>query len=291
MSLLDELLPPVEHDETLLEAWPLLELDCGASTHVSATSLTMYARCPEQWRRRYLLGEKEPPKGHLVWGTAHHRAAEHNYQQKIDSHEDVPVGEVEEVFAAAVDREVDAAGGESQVEWDSSKGAADVKDRGVRLARAYREQAAPFVQPVQVEQRFDVFVPGVPVPVIGYLDVVCDGRLVEMKTASRKMTEPKPQHRAQAGIYQMAAHLPVHFHVGAKTKEPGVYTPAGDPGLEVPFTPGGLERTERWVRMVCDRIVADYRRHGAVEPWLGAVAQSDNPCGWCGYRGSCGWWR
>ena len=60
--------------------WPMAELP-----HISATSLRMFKRCPEQYRRRYLLGEKVPPAANMIWGSADHAAIGYNLAQKIDT--------------------------------------------------------------------------------------------------------------------------------------------------------------------------------------------------------------
>jgi hypothetical protein len=85
--------------------------------HLSASSLTMYHRCREQFRQRYILKHKEPPKGYLVWGAAHDGALGHNFIQKIESHKDLPASEVKEFFAKTVDEQIDLLGGEGEIQW------------------------------------------------------------------------------------------------------------------------------------------------------------------------------
>lgn len=262
--------------------------------HLSASSLTMYVRCREQWRARYLEGRKQPPKGYQLWGTADSRAAEHNFRQKIQSHQDVPVAEVEEAFAVAVDELVDEAGGESQVEWDDgSPSAASVKDAGVKLAAAYHEKAAPLVQPVGVEQRIEIVVPDVAVPVVGYLDVETADVVVERKTAKQKFQQGRPSgdYTAQARVYQLATGKPVHWHVSTKTKLPAVYTPQDEPGLELPYTGAWAAATERWVASTVRAILADLEAFGPDGPWPGSRAVKQAPCGFCGYQPQCAWWQ
>lgn len=263
--------------------------------HLSASSLTMWHRCREQFRYRYVEGRKEPPKGYQVWGSADSAAAEFNYEQKVDTHEDVPVSEVEEFFVNAVDAEVDKFGGAGEVQWDTSaKTPADVKDRGVKLAALYRTQVSPSVQPVAAEQRFEITVPGVAVPVIGYPDVETEAVVVERKTASKKFSNNAPagNYVAQVRIYQLARLKPVDFHVSTKTATPAVYTPLDVDGerLQVPFSAAQNERTERWVQTTVRGILSDLETFGPDGPWPGSEALMNTPCGWCGFRDKCAWW-
>lgn len=280
------------NEQTLEEAWPFIALDrCGIATHLSASSLTMYHRCREQFRLRYLLGYKSPPVGYLLWGDAHHGTFERNFEQKISSEKDLPVGELKDWFVTRVDELVDEAGGDGEVRWESSSHA-KVKDEGVKLVQAYREQAAPGVQPVAVEERFDLFVDEVPVPVIGYIDVVEQARMIDEKTASRKSTVPNGQQAAQFGVYQLAKPLPLHMHLCTKTKTPGVFTPAEEPGLEVPFSAERNARTVRWVQNTVQAILADYHKFGLEGPWPGSHTLAQSPCGWCSFKANdCAWWK
>lgn len=283
MSALRELLdlPPAELD------WP-----DGLPAHLSASSLTMFARCREQFRERYVLGRKDPPKGYMLWGTADHRALDVNWAQKVESHEDIPVAEVQEAFAVALDDEVDRAGGESEVEWKADRDAASVKDRGVQLVATYHRHASPLVQPIALpEQRFELAIPGVPVPLIGYIDVEQEHVILDRKTKGRKVTGPGGQELMQGRIYQLHRPKPVHWHVSTKTKTPGIYTPVEEPGLEAGWSHAYDVETVTWVQHTVADIAADMARWGPDQPWAGAKARLDSPCGWCGYRAACPWWQ
>ena len=101
--------------EELATDWPP-ELD-----HISASSVKMAARCPEQWRQRYVLGRKTPPAAALVLGRADHAAVEHSMVQKQTSFVDLPVTEVKDKFIAVVDDEIDRDGGYAELEVRDGK--------------------------------------------------------------------------------------------------------------------------------------------------------------------------
>ena len=241
-----------------------------------------------------MLGKKERPNVNMLWGSADSGAAEHNYRQKIQTEKDVPVEEVREQFASTFDEFVEQAGGDGEVRWEKSGGHATVKDRGVALAAAYHLTAAPRVQPIAVEERIEVSIPGVPIPVIGYPDVETAGTLIERKTSARKFTTPAGNYLAQARIYQLgiAKPKPVHWHVSTKPAPPAVYTPLEEPTLETAWSQHEMDVTARWVRSTAEAIAADMRQFGPDREWPGAMATRESPCSWCGFRDhGCPWWQ
>jgi hypothetical protein len=256
--------------------------------HLSASQITMFQRCPEQWRQRYLLGKIERPGAALVWGAADHFAHEQNFRQKITSHTDLDIGDVKDAFAAGFEKAIDRNGGTSEIVWGDDD-PADIKDKGVLLVEAYHRQVSPTVQPTQVEQRFEARIPGVPVPVVGFIDVETDVAGIERKTAKAKTTTVKPGWRIQGLLYQSVIRKPVDWHVSVKKKTPGVYTPATDIGLRLDANPAIIAATAHLVKNAADTLVAFYTTFGPDEPWPGAITH-DWACSYCGFRKSCAWW-
>lgn len=264
--------------------------------HLSATSLSMASRCPEQFRHRYILGEKAPPFGALVWGDADHYAIEQSMRAKIDTHEDWPVEDVLDAFMTRLRQSVDEHGGELEIDWGRSN-LDEVKDLGARLVHTYHKQVSPLVQPVRVEQKVELTTAGLPVVVIGYLDLETQASVIDRKTSSRKIQRPKPEHRLQGAIYQAATLKPMEWHVGTKTKLPAVYTSRDLPGLRDEYDPVLISRTfERVTNLV--RRLSDYMsKYGPDQPWpteAPNIGWLDDICGSCGWgpRGNntCHWW-
>jgi hypothetical protein len=256
--------------------------------HLSASQLTMLQRCPEQWRRRYLCGEVERPGAAMVWGAADHYAHEQNFRQKIDSRVDLPVDDVKDAFADGLDRAIERNGGLSEIAWGDDD-PADVKDKGVLLVEAYHRQVSPTVQPVQVEQRFEARILGVPVPIVGYIDLETATAGIERKTAKAKVSTIKPGWRIQGLLYQSVIRKPVDWHVSTKTKTPGVWTPELAPGLRLEPNPAMVNATGRLVRNLATMLLAFYDTFGPDDPWPGAITH-DWACQYCGYRKNCDWW-
>lgn len=265
-----------------LPVWP-----AALPNHLSASQITMFQRCPEQYRRRYLLGEKARPGAALIWGSADHYAHEQNFGQKITTGTDIPEEDVKLAFAEGFDRAVDRNGGQSEIEWDEKPGT--LKDKGVALVGVYHQQVSPRIQPVAVEEKFTIHIPQVPVPVIGYVDVVTEAVGIERKTAGRKESVPKPDWRIQGLIYQAVKRMPVEWHISAKTKVPGVYTAVEEPRLLLPLNHATVDATLQLMQTVAKAITGYHNLYGPDDPWPGAITHPW-ACGYCGYRPTCPWW-
>jgi hypothetical protein len=279
MSILEQLFP----SEAPALAWP-----SGLPDHLSASQLNMFSRCPEQYRRRYVLGEKERPAAALVWGSADHYAHEQNFAQKILSGEDIPGDDVKLAFAEGFDRAVDRSGGEGEVDWGQDK-PGEMKDRGAALVGVYHKQVSPRIQPTAVETKFKVDLPGVPVPVIGYVDVSTAATAIERKTAGRAEKKPKPDWRIQGLLYQAVGGKPVEWHVSVKTKTPAVWTPLEAPDLQLALNSVTVGATKGLVRTIAQGLLAYWTTYGPDEPWPGAVTHPW-ACDFCGFRPTCAWW-
>lgn len=283
-ALLEELI----HADELPDWSPLLP------GRLSASQAAMFERCPEQYRRVYLLGERQPPSGAMIWGRADHQAHQANFAQKIHSWEDLALDEVQDAFSDSFEREIDEAGGISEVEWKEPP--AKTKDLGQRLVAVYHEQVSPALQPIAVEERFELEIPGTPVPVIGYTDVELADSLVERKTTRQAERQPKPQWRQQGLTYQAAKEKEIAWHVGYAYETPktaksvvGVNTPADAPALRLERYDGIAPLVERMYRTLAASLLAYIERFGPDEPWPGATSHPW-ACGFCGFRPTCPWW-
>ena len=163
-------------------------------SYVSASQIGMYQRCPRQWAYRYVLGLKVPPDGGLIVGSGVHHAAELGMLAKRDQG-------VEPTAEAAKDNARDyitseVATGEVRME-ETTEG--ELVDKAARLAELWADYAAPGVEPVGVEERFDEVVAGV--PVMGRMDVTTEDALIDWKTSKRSPTIADLWKRPQVELY------------------------------------------------------------------------------------------
>ena len=185
-------------------------------------------------------------------------------------------------FAEGFDQAVERNGGESEVDWGDDK-PGEMKDKGAALVGVYHQQVSPRIQPTAVETKFSVELPGVPVPVIGFMDLTTEPTVIERKTAGRAEKKPKPDWRLQGSLYQAVADLPVEWHVSVKTKTPAVYTPLEAPDLALARNAAAVGATKALMRTVALGILAYWNTYGPDEPWPGAVTHPW-ACDFCGFR-------
>ena len=259
--------------------------------HLSATSLGMLARCPEQFRQRYVLGRKERPGEALVIGTAVHLAAEQNFAQKIETHEDLPVTELlmwyDDIgFPQAIEERVD-----EDIVWDTDPDGA--RQRGRAITSAYRMAVAPRVQPLATETRVEADF-GLAIPVIGYADVRTTEKIIDIKTGNKSRRQIKPEWRIQAGVYSTITELPVDFHCVSATAtnhRATVNTPLEAPELSIWLPPEAREETKRNVRVMAGMAQSFMDAIGPDEPWPTLGQVHPWACGYCGFRAGCPAWR
>lgn len=255
--------------------------------HLSPSQIKTFQRCPEQWRQRYILGIKTAPGIALIHGDADHTAHEVNFRQKIASREDLPVADVTDAFSDALETRVAL----ELEEWGEVDGVGDgkaklgeIKDVGVRMVRAYHQFASPQIQPTHVELAISLTNTAIPVPVIGYIDVVTADLGIERKTSARASFDQS--WRAQSLFYAAWLKRPVDIHVTTKAKATRVIT--GEWTVEA--TPAAIDGILELYAAVAHQIIDTAERFGLDQPWPGRITDRD-ACGWCGYRPRCRWWR
>ncbi len=281
---------PVALDDFLLKFFP--------REYVSASSLKMYVRCPEQWRRRYVLGHKAPPNSNMLWGGADHRAVGANYEQKIQSEKDLPVKEVQERFATELDEGIAQA--DDEIEWAGrdleGKTPAQARDfildRGANLVGMYQEQVAPTTFPLTVEQEFLLPIDGLGIPVKGYVDLTAfhgevdvgaDPPIVIERKTKGSNQPPAPDDRFQARVYELATGLPVEFQVSVKTAQPRVT-------IHEPLPLSSVKSTTESLRRMVLGIAHCYTVYGEEQPWPDHGRLHTFACSFCGFRETCPWW-
>lgn len=126
---------------------------------LSASQMRMMSCCEQQWVFRYIHQMRQPPAIAMLKGTGVHIGAETNFTQKIDSHEDLPVPQIQEAAVNGFEESVETDGiiltpAELQIGKKKVLGAA--VDEVARLSAGYGELIAPRYQPRTAEQTFEI---------------------------------------------------------------------------------------------------------------------------------------
>lgn len=239
--------------------------------HVSASQINQYHRCPRQWAYRNVLKMKSPPDTGLLGGSAVHYAAEVGMRDKVETGRDP--------------HPMDAAGAaESYVKDVWAGGEVVVKDgesldatlwKVTNTAEAWAKEAAPPVEPVEVEQEFRIEVAGV--DVVGRMDVVTKRDVVDWKTSGKSPSRGEVAKSLQVELYSLATGLPVTFVYLVNTKTRGVNV--------VPVDIGPAE--SRHAAGMAERTVSDAARGMALGVWPRNRAGWHCSRKWCGYYDRC----
>lgn len=185
-------------------------------THLSASSISQYLRCPRQWAIVKILGIKAPPDGGLVSGSAMHKGAEHGMRAKMETGKNPNVAEVADVArddaVAGIERalaQAEETGLREHLTGDGLVPAA-VIDKAARLAGVWAEKAAPACEPVAVEEEFDAEISGV--RVTGRLDVIEESRAIrDWKTSGKTPPPADVASTVQTEMYAAATGRPVNY--------------------------------------------------------------------------------
>ncbi len=174
--------------------------------HTSQTQLELYAKCPEAFRRRYIEGEKIPPGFALLKGSGYHGGVEVNMSQKIDSHRDLPVGDIVDASVAAFEaRQVD---GVSLTDEEASRGLrvvqSEVIDDLCDVATVHAVKQAPDYQPIMVERKVRIELPGTH-DLLAVIDLGDDqDRVVDFKSSGKRKSQADADASVQLTVYAAA---------------------------------------------------------------------------------------
>jgi len=177
--------------------------------HLSYSAISTYLLCPESWRRRYVLHEQTPTATALVFGSAVHGAIE-TYLRTGKPLEDA----WRENWSEQVAREGEIAWGEETADTLAADGERILTAPNVA---AFLDDIRHNYDPLRersMERKVELRVPGVPVPIVGYIDVITrDGVPGDFKTAARMWAPDKAASEMQPLVYLAALNQEgVHEH-------------------------------------------------------------------------------
>jgi len=179
--------------------------------HLSTTQLLMISRCPYQWKRRYLDGDKRPPGIAMLVGSGAHVGFETGMRHKQTHGADLPPNDVRDAAVVGFDERYNADEVTLTPE-ETSKGLATVvgesRDRVAALAHYWALIIQPDYQPVEIEHRWDIDLPNIGTKLVGVTDVVTEGRaVVDWKTGRRKIARRECNSSLQLTAYAFAYHV------------------------------------------------------------------------------------
>lgn len=256
---------------------------------LSASSFTTYLRCPKQWEYAYVWKERRPPSLKQALGIASHTAYDMDMTAKMVTGENWPEDMVVDAFSTDYDRMRREEGLRLDEDDDPDK----AKDLQVRVVRMYRQDLAPSIEPVLVEESFVIEVDGILYS--GTLDLASITRVwtdpetlsERIKVRDWKNVAAKPSdtsnyalgmigyalgYRAVTGAVE--SEVQIDYLVRYKKQKPGYY-PISSGGPVSDLSVAGFSQALTDVRdsIMAGRFVAHGLQNGA--------------CSWCGYKDIC----
>lgn len=265
----------------------------GYISHLSPSGLRLLKVCPRAWQQRYIKGRKERPGEALVLGSAVHDALAYSHRQKVESFADLPVPQVVEYFHdQSWPDTVAKDGGEEEIRWDNKPD--DVRRDGERVTRAYHSTVSPRVQPLAVERKIEYVVPGIAVPVQGFIDVEEAENLIDLKTGKQVSRKPDANWRMQGVLYSAYVGKATHFHSVSRAKTPSIATPLESPDMVVNLEEAQRPLIEKVLRDYADQVEFYFDRYGPEDDWpvtgLFQDYRGGAACNFCGFRSDCPAW-
>ena len=162
---------------------------------LSPTQVRAFLDCSAKWWFKYGLGLPEAKTSSLAFGLAIHRTLEINFREKLETGEDLETPGMVTIFRDAWLEQV----GQTVFRKDEDPSA--LRKTGERLIARYMDEVAPRIQPMAVELEVKGEIAGVAVS--GRVDVLdVEGRVVDVKTSSRKPSCVAPDYAFQLATYR-----------------------------------------------------------------------------------------
>ena len=237
----------------------------------------MLVTCPEQFRLRKIKKIPETWGLDKFIGSVDHRTHQVNFERKIDWAEDMPIEDMDLVYRQQWDKEILE---DDEPDW-AGKDPLEVRDHGWQMVVAYHDLASPSVQPIHVEERFELNIHDVPIPVVGYTDVETSDVLIERKTTAARVKKPKSKWLTQGRIYSMAYSKPVEWHIVTKQVTPQVVLPDAEPGLRLEAV--NPDATVLMVQQAAYTLNDLWLRYGPDKPWPVNGLYHDWACSYCSF--------
>jgi hypothetical protein len=157
---------------------------------------------------------------------------------------------------------------EPEVIWKDTPAAS--KTWAEKMLYEYYERVGKTLNVVATETEILLEVPGVDIPLLGYVDIETSHGIIDVKTTGyfRRAPELNPEWKLQMNIYQMEYPDPGEFHILTRSKTQPVVIPSSksDPLYVEPPT---LTSTMEFVTKVWKEMSWFYETFGKEEEWRG----------------------
>jgi hypothetical protein len=195
--------------------------------HLSYSSISLYQTCGKAWQYRYIDKVNTATSPALVFGSAWHATVEAMIIDRPQLTGANPIERWRTAWNAQLEKNQNIDWGDATAESHFNEGVRMITDLGIQMTiENIRVGGAD-----SIERKIELNVPGVSVPVIGFIDVITeDGIPGDIKTSAKSWSDDKATSELQPLFYLAAlsqAGYPVDggrfkHYVFVKTKTPKV---------------------------------------------------------------------
>lgn len=154
--------------------------------YISASQIEWFLNCPISYKYVYVDGAKRlPPNLYMAVGSAIHEALAFNFKQKIKSRKDLHAQEVIEAFDNFFKVEI------AKLSNPSPSTILTLELQGRNLLQGYIDTMAPGLQPIAVEEEFEIQLQSVDIKIKGFIDLVTEDGIIRDHKVCGKSTYNK----------------------------------------------------------------------------------------------------
>jgi hypothetical protein len=245
--------------------------------HVSFSQVELMSRCAEAWRQRYLVGTRGPATTALAVGSGVHSGIAELYDQLCAN----PKISKKTLVKRAIETATTTL---ANIDYAGADTLDDITTTTQHLLEVYATERPTHIKPVATEQEIRVDLPDTDIYLKGYIDVVAETSLVEIKTSGKKVTVPTGAWKVQAWLYQAAIPRQVEYHVLVKSATPILITSAA---LAVQYDAAKTKSAISLASATLERIQQLYEQRGPDEEWPTTGVLHPWACGSCDARHTC----
>lgn len=241
--------------------------------HLSASSINLWLRCNRQWQAKYIFHAPTSSNSALILGSAVHLGLSRALMGEGQG----------DYFDEVVESENESV---EFIEWKDKPDV--VRKKAERHIDNYLLAVAPYLGHIEeTEKELEVIVPGVPIPVVGFIDIETKSRLIDVKTTGyfKRNPELNPEWSLQARIYQAAVQKPAEFHILTNSDKFPIVTPSDSDDPLYLASPGKPTKLFNFIQQVYDEMTHAWEKWGD-EPWPG-VPTHPWSYKYCGVENCC----
>jgi CRISPR/Cas system-associated exonuclease Cas4 (RecB family) len=171
-----------------------------------ATALTLWSRCGEAFRRKYIENERTPVSVQSAVGTAVHRSSESDLKHKLETATLLPEEAVKDIARDTLVSnwdQVEPSPEDLEEGIDCSRDRSI--DRAVTLASFHHSEVAPSICPTHVEREWVLDIDGLSLQLAGRIDWQEGTRVVgDTKTSTKSPAKDMADKSLQLSAYALA---------------------------------------------------------------------------------------